>query len=81
MLRDHELKHISAFFYAAAVSNVLDRLTFGKAKLAGPFLDGCNVKLPQFLTVILFFFYFNFLSTCPFCRFTSLGLQRASEIN
>lgn len=32
------------FFCIAAKLNVLDRLTFGEAKTAGPFLDGCNVN-------------------------------------
>ncbi|XP_011139690.1 DNA topoisomerase 2-binding protein 1-B isoform X2 [Harpegnathos saltator] len=35
-------------FPGAATSNILDRLTFGKAKLAGPFLDGCNIYLAGF---------------------------------
>ncbi|XP_032667662.1 DNA topoisomerase 2-binding protein 1 isoform X2 [Odontomachus brunneus] len=35
-----------------SVSNVLDRLTFGKAKLAGPFLDGCNIYLAGFATSV-----------------------------
>ncbi|KAL6258449.1 hypothetical protein P5V15_010405 [Pogonomyrmex californicus] len=32
--------------------NVLDRLTFGEAKLAGPFLDGCNIYLTGFATTV-----------------------------
>ncbi|XP_018314728.1 DNA topoisomerase 2-binding protein 1-A isoform X2 [Mycetomoellerius zeteki] len=32
--------------------NVLDRLTFGEAKSAGPFLDGCNIYLAGFVTSV-----------------------------
>ncbi|KAG5323618.1 TOPB1 protein, partial [Pseudoatta argentina] len=32
--------------------NILDRLTFGEAKSAGPFLDGCNIYLAGFLTSV-----------------------------
>ncbi|KYM95649.1 DNA topoisomerase 2-binding protein 1-A [Cyphomyrmex costatus] len=32
--------------------NVLDRLTFGEAKSAGPFLDGCNIYLAGFITSV-----------------------------
>ncbi|XP_025993748.1 DNA topoisomerase 2-binding protein 1 isoform X2 [Solenopsis invicta] len=32
--------------------NVLDRLTFGEAKSAGPFLDGCNIYLVGFVTSV-----------------------------
>lgn len=54
-------KHICIFFYVAAKPNVLDRLTFGEAKSAGPFLDGCNVNLSWiFLSIVCFSFNFNF---------------------
>ncbi|TGZ37603.1 DNA topoisomerase 2-binding protein 1 [Temnothorax longispinosus] len=36
----------------AAKVNVLDRLTFGEAKSAGPFLDGCNIYLVGFVTSV-----------------------------
>ncbi|XP_018339764.1 PREDICTED: DNA topoisomerase 2-binding protein 1-A isoform X3 [Trachymyrmex septentrionalis] len=32
--------------------SVLDRLTFGEAKSAGPFLDGCNIYLAGFVTSV-----------------------------
>ncbi|XP_014482988.1 PREDICTED: DNA topoisomerase 2-binding protein 1-A isoform X2 [Dinoponera quadriceps] len=39
-------------FTGTATSTVLDRLSFGKAKLAGPFLDGCNIYLAGFATSV-----------------------------
>lgn len=36
----------------AAKLTILDRLTFGEAKSAGPFLDGCNIYLAGFVTSV-----------------------------
>ncbi|XP_012528474.1 DNA topoisomerase 2-binding protein 1 isoform X2 [Monomorium pharaonis] len=43
---------VTSKFSDIAKLNVLDRLTFGEAKSAGPFLDGCNIYLAGFVTSV-----------------------------